>query len=601
MKIPIVCLSVLASACISKAATASVTVPATAGFVNSSLTVSAGDCVSITSTGSWKWGASSPSVGPNGAFYALDIPNTPMQNGMNGQLIGVIGTPGSDPYFAVGSSAYFRAVSSGDLLLGINDFVLNDNSGTVTSQVNVVSCYTAPSNIVAFWKGEDNAMDSVGGNNGAPLNISYSDGIVERAFRFSGTNSGIVVPPSKRLDVGTTTGFTIEGWIAPTAVANLNQWLFGWREGSDTYGACVKLSQAPSAGQGAGSICINIIDVNGTPHVLSTSPLIVDYAFHHLAVTYDSSGTGLAKIYVNGTLAAQSSFGSFTPQTSYPFVFGSAAANGNYGESDYRGYMDEVALYSRALSSNEIYGIFSAGCAGKCPPQLSAVSSLTNLVSLWKAEFNAEDSVGSNDGTATAISYVPGEVGESFWFTHTNIASGVIAPASSTLNVGLSSGFTIEAWVHPVDLDSANQWLFGWRYGSNTYGSMVKLSQDPEAGQGSGSICANIIDVYGNPYILSSGPIVLENAFQHIAVTYDSSGGVARIFRNGLVVAEESIGTIMPQTSYPFVIGVVASGGSYGEHGFAGRMDEVSLYNRALTVSEVQGVFNAGTAGKQLP
>jgi hypothetical protein len=42
----------------------------------------------------------------------------------------------------------------------------------------------------------------------------------------------------------------------------------------------------------------------------------------------------------------------------------------------------------------------------------------------------------------------------------------------------------------------------------------------------------------------------------------------------------------------------VASGGNYGEHGFGGKMDEVSVYNHALSDDEIAAIYNAGSAGK---
>ena len=36
----------------------------------------------------------------------------------------------------------------------------------------------------------------------------------------------------------------------------------------------------------------------------------------------------------------------------------------------------------------------------------------------------------------------------------------------------------------------------------------------------------------------------------------------------------------------------------YGQFHFNGSMDEVSLYNRALSAVEVQAIYNAGAAGK---
>ena len=68
---------------------------------------------------------------------------------------------------------------------------------------------------------------------------------------------------------------------------------------------------------------------------------------------------------------AQASLGSFTPQTSYAFWMGVRPGD-TVGDSTYGSYLsgklDELSLYNRALSSNEIATIYLAGSAGKCPP-----------------------------------------------------------------------------------------------------------------------------------------------------------------------------------------------------------------------------------------
>jgi hypothetical protein len=45
------------------------------------------------------------------------------------------------------------------------------------------------------------------------------------------------------------------------------------------------------------------------------------------------------------------------------------------------------------------------------------------------------------------------------------------------------------------------------------------------------------------------------------------------------------------------LIGALFTGGDVLQH-FAGLIDEVSIYNRALSAEEIQAIFNAGSAGK---
>jgi hypothetical protein len=87
------------------------------------------------------------------------------------------------------------------------------------------------------------------------------------------------------------------------------------------------------------------------------------------------------------------------------------------------GLIDETSIYSRALSAGDIAAIYNAGSAGKCvmpPPPCDPPPS--GLVSWWKGEGNATDSVGTNNGalSPSGASYAPGLVGQAFRFDGTN-------------------------------------------------------------------------------------------------------------------------------------------------------------------------------------
>src|SRR5437667_12414723 len=76
-------------------------------------------------------------------------------------------------------------------------------------------------------------------------------------------------------------------------------------------------------------------------------------------------------------------------------------------------------------------------------------------------------------------------------------------------------------------------------------------------------------------------------------MTFDQPSGIARLFVNGVNLATKDLGSIIPPTASPVNLGYRPSDGTH----FVGKMDEVSIYNRALDASEIQAVFNAGAAG----
>ncbi len=72
---------------------------------------------------------------------------------------------------------------------------------------------------MSWWRGEGNADDSAGPNNGVAQNgVTYVPGVIGQAFNFNGTTSDVLIPTSTTLNLAD--GFTIALWInLPTGVA----------------------------------------------------------------------------------------------------------------------------------------------------------------------------------------------------------------------------------------------------------------------------------------------------------------------------------------------------------------------------------------------
>src|ERR1039457_1622522 len=80
---------------------------------------------------------------------------------------------------------------------------------------------------------------------------------------------------------------------------------------------------------------------------------------------------------------------------------------------------------------------------------MACSSNPTGIVSWWKAELNANDQTGLNNGTTiNGASYAPGKIGEAFSFNGAN--QYVFVPNSPSLNV--TNQFTLQAWVNPSSM-----------------------------------------------------------------------------------------------------------------------------------------------------
>jgi Na+/proline symporter len=291
------------------------------------------------------------------------------------------------------------------------------------------------------------------------------------------------------------------------------------------------------------------------------------------------------------------------------------------------------------------------------PPPRAPVP--TNLVSCWPGNGNANDIVGTNHGQLQGgINFARGEVGPAFNFNNTN--ADVFVPASASLDVGTGDGFTVEAWINSTNVAIRNP-IFEWNPGNDASYEGVHFYIDPYTRSSfqPGTLYCNIIDTGGGVLpghqlwsgegvvqtnvsqpaaspdgkpistmaiyykgeeagtgnlsrpltrgvvlpgrqLQSSNGVVQPNVFQHVALTYDKTTGVATIYHNGAVVGSGNLGRFTPLTSYNLYLGrrPPTRGEAYT---FAGRIDEPALYNRALSAAEIQAIYNAGSAGKWPP
>jgi len=215
------------------------------------------------------------------------------------------------------------------------------------------------------------------------------------------------------------------------------------------------------------------------------------------------------------------------------------------------------------------------------------------LVSWWRAENSADDPAGGNNGAwVNGAAFTPGRVGQAFNFRGTN---HVQVPASPSLNV---QSFTIETWIFPADVNVYKPIVeYAGPGGNPGVHLWHSVPADGSPGAAPGSLYANVGDIFGPYHFGTSSGVIPSNQWTHVALTFDQGSGMARLFVNGANRATTNLGSITPLTALPLNLGYRPSDGTH----FVGQLDEVSIYNRALTASEIQAVFNAGSAGKCEP
>jgi PKD repeat protein len=225
----------------------------------------------------------------------------------------------------------------------------------------------------------------------------------------------------------------------------------------------------------------------------------------------------------------------------------------------------------------------ATGVAGTTPStatQTITVSQASANTGGLVAAYNFQEGTGTtvqdasgqgNHGTLSNASWTNnGQFGKALSF---NGSSSWVTVADKN-SLDLTNGMTLEAWVYPTATMS------GWRnvlLKERTGGLAYGLYANSDTNRPVASI-----NIGGNDQNLPGTSALTANTWVHLAATYD--GATERLFVNGTQVASRAQTGNMPVSTGALRIGGNSVWGEY----FQGRIDEVRIYNRALSAAEIQ-------------
>jgi len=213
------------------------------------------------------------------------------------------------------------------------------------------AAYTIPSSgLVGWWQGNGNPNDSADSHSGTAIGVSYVPGVFGQAFSFVPPRTRVTIPDSTAFEL---TSLSIQGWIYPRGTGGIIFFRGDNRVGLDPYNLNFNDSSHPTD--------INFSLQNSSGGVVTLRAGVQLNQWQHVAGTFDNN-TDEMRLYVNGSLASQTST-TLTPLTvldpgSDPGI-GIGNTQGTQYDFNFNGYVDEISLYSRALSSSEIQAIVS--------------------------------------------------------------------------------------------------------------------------------------------------------------------------------------------------------------------------------------------------
>src|SRR3989442_7889564 len=266
-----------------------------------------------------------------------------------------------------------------------------------------------------------------------------------------------------------------------------------------------------------------------------------DGIWHHVAAVLRS---GLVRVYVDGALQASDVTGpisSVRPSTGVQI--GRVA-------SDFAGDIDEVFVFSRALTDAEIATMAP-------PPPVDGPALRYDMETLTPTGLMEDLSGHVNHGTITGTTSIAGKVGQA---RHFNAGDRITAPAIPVP----ATDFTVAAW-------------FRWTTNPSPYYSGI------DGGGFSWELRVMADGRFGATFYQSIGPDVFteivsplaynDGTWHHAAAVLRS--GLVRLYVDGVLVAQDTTNPIASvRTSTQTVVGRIASD-------FAGDIDEAFVYRRS--------------------
>ena len=468
------------------------------------------------------------------------------------------------------------------------------------AQVGVPPCTPPPSGMVAWYTGDGTANDFFGLNNATLQNAAgFAPGMVGQAFSLNGLNQFVSLPPTviPYPATGATSAqpVSVDAWFSTTAGG-----VILGQQGA-AVPPTVPSGAVPAIYVGTDGFLYAELFWKGTVAPISSAPVKVNNGvFHFVAVTYD----GLTEaVYLDGALIGSAAFTQVGYAPSYEYQIGTGftagwpAGNGAYFY--FQGSVDEVEIFNRVLAQSEIQAIVTAGSAGKCKSAPGVCTPPpSGLLAWYTGDGTANDFLGTNNGVLqNGAGFASGMVGLAFSLNGSNQFVSLPQTVIPYPVGGVTSA-------QPVSLDA---WF------STTAGGVILgqqgLAVPPMAP--SGAVPAIYVGTDGYLYAelfwkgtvapISSAPSKVNNgAFHFVAVTYD--GLTEAVYLDGGLIGSVPFTQVGYAASYQYQIGTGFTAGWPAGNGgyfyFPGLIDEVEIFNRALTPSEIQAIVNAGSAGK---
>ena len=437
--------------------------------------------------------------------------------------------------------------------------------------------YVPANGLVGWWPFNGNANDESGNgnngtNNGATLTTDRN-GVTNQAYSFDGVDDYISILRNYQ------GSFTTSIWF------NSN--------GNSQYKPLIDAFDVNWEIQIMNSFLAYVsFDNSSNLQVFNSSVLITNNNWNNLICTYNSN---ILNFYLNGTQIDQFTVNTLPINSGNYFLGASQTGSDQYFE----GKLDDIGIWNRALTPQEITNLYTSTVPVSCLPAYVPTS---GLVGYWPFCGNANDESGNgNNGTvngATLTTDRNGVVDKAYSFDGYNDLIRI--QHQNTLN--LMGDYSISVWYKGNYQNIFNNnWNFIAKRDDNGNCCSPNVPYQIAIPFNSTNYAVPLMVYANGNYTFStlpnSSPISLDQ-WQNLIITNTSD--LLKFYINGQLIFSENISSTLraPNTS-DLLIGSVNR--ELGVEWMNGKLDDIGIWNRALTQQEIINLYTSTVPVSCLP
>ena len=462
---------------------------------------------------------------------------------------------------------------------------------TSASTINTAPSTSLNSGLVGLWSfdGKDmtggRAIDRSGqGNNGTLSGIAtstfYVMGKIGQAGNFDGTNDYVnadSIAASSFFDGAHTVSVwgKLASWSANQTIVGASHTVITHYSEVDYSGTTKRINCRTTTG-------------GGTNDIASINTYDGDSAWHHIAWTVNASGH-IVGCYIDGVLQGTGSTNVSLASVT-KFYIGQLPWNSS-NVNPWNGKIDEVRVYNRVLTAAEVKRLYQMGVTSKQNVVPTSAPTLnTGLVGLWSFDgkditngrindTSGQSNHGNTSGIASSTFYAQGKIGQAANFDGVNdyvsISGGGGLNAASTGSISMWVKWNgTQVGTAVLGRQSNGQWSDSRIYLDTTNPNTAHVQWVGRGGDAA----------------LPGSRIVGDGIWRHIVITF-APGSQKSYFDGALDVSDTQSTVLHDNSAIALSIGAwIGDGNNYSKT----TIDEVRVYNRALSASEVKRLYNMG-------